>query len=217
MSRASALTLVFLSMTMGIIMTGQEKSMPSLEALTAMTARFAPVEIAADIAPLPGPEVKALARLVAAGRVLDALFLRQVWAGNEGMLFQLLADETPLGRARLHYFLINKGPWSRLDHNAPFVPGAPPKPAAANFYPPGATKADVDAWFAGVSEADRALATGFFATIRRKPGVAGGFEAVPYSLEYQGELAEVAGLLREAAALTSEPTLRAFLDRKSVV
>ena len=41
---------------------------------------------------------------------------------------QLLDDTTPLGRARLHYFLINKGPWSRLDHNAPFVPGVPAKP-----------------------------------------------------------------------------------------
>ena len=55
-------------------------------------------------------------------------------------------DETPVGRARLHYFLINKGPWSRLDHNQPFVPGAPAKPADANFYPEGASKADVERW-----------------------------------------------------------------------
>ena len=38
----------------------------------------------------------------------------------------------------LHYFLINKGPWSRLDHNKPFVPGVPAKPEGANFYPAGA-------------------------------------------------------------------------------
>ena len=58
---------------------------------------------------------------------MDALFLRQVWAGNEPLLLDLLADATPLGRARLHDFLLNKGPWNRLEHNAPFLPGAPPQ------------------------------------------------------------------------------------------
>ena len=45
-----------------------------------------------------------------------------------------------LGRARQHYFLLNKGPWSRLDHDEPFIPGAPAKPEQANFYPADATK-----------------------------------------------------------------------------
>ena len=39
--------------------------------------------------------------------------------------------------------------------------------------------------------------------------------AVPYSLEYQGELAIAAGLLREASALTKEPTLKNFLDKRA--
>ena len=75
-----------------------------------------------------------------AGWIMDALFLRQVWAGNEGMLLNLLTDRSPLGQARTHYFLINKGPWDRLDHNAPFIAGAPAKPEGANFYPAGATQ-----------------------------------------------------------------------------
>ena len=39
--------------------------------------------------------------------------------------------------------------------------------------------------------------------------------AVPYSLEYQGELARVAALLREAAALTTQPTLKAYLETRA--
>ena len=66
--------------------------------------------------------------MVRAAQVMDALFLEQVWAGNESMLYSLIKDESPLGKARLHEFLINKGPWSRLDHNAVFIPGAPEKP-----------------------------------------------------------------------------------------
>ena len=128
--------------------------------LEAKTARFAPVDIGADISALPASEKTALAKLVQAGRVMDALFLRQVWAGNEAVLFDLLADRTPLGRARLHAFLVDKGPWSRLDHNAPFVPGVPAKPEGANFYPAGATKAEVEAWIAALPEAERARRDG---------------------------------------------------------
>jgi hypothetical protein len=38
---------------------------------------------------------------------------------------------------------------------------------------------------------------------------------VPYSVEYQGELAQVASLLREAAALTTQPTLKAYLESRA--
>ena len=191
----------------------QERSIPNLEQLKTMTARFAPVDLSADVTSLPANERQALARLVEAAKVMDTLFLRQVWAGNETMLVDLLQDTSELGRARLHYFLINKGPWSRLDENAPFIPGAPKKPEQANFYPAGATKEEVEAWIATLSGAQRAFAIGFFTTIRRNPE--GKFVAVPYSFEYQGELARVAELLREAAALTTQPTLKAFLEKRA--
>jgi Peptidase family M49 len=178
-----------------------------------MAARFAPVDLSADIAGLPANERQALAKMVEASRVFDALFLRQVWEGNEPMLLDLVRDSSPLGRARLHYFLINKGPWSRLDHNEAFIAGAPAKPPQANFYAAGATKADIDGWIKTLSEAERARASGFFTTIRRNAD--GKFVAVPYSLEYQGELARVSTLLRDAAGLTTQPTLKTFLEKRA--
>jgi hypothetical protein len=177
------------------------------------SARFAPTDLTADISALPANEREALAHMVRAAQVMDALFLEQVWAGNEAMLHTLLRDESPAGRARLHEFLINKGPWSRLDHNEPFVPGAPPKPAAANFYPAGATKEEVEQWLNSLNGAERARATGFFTTIRR--GADGRLTAVPYSVEYQGELAIAAQHLRAAAASTAQPTLKAFLESRA--
>jgi hypothetical protein len=124
-----------------------------------MTARFAPVDITADVSGLAPNVQQALGKLVEAGRVMDGLFLRQVWGGNEAVLVRLLADQTPAGQARLHYFLINKGPWSRLDANAAFVPGVPEKPAEANFYPAGTGKADLETWLKTLSPADHARAT----------------------------------------------------------
>ena len=188
---------------------------PSAETvrINAMAARFAPVPLAADVSALPSGERQALAKLVQAARIMDTLFLRQAWAGNETLLLSLIADDTPLGRARLHYFLINKGPWSSLDKDAPFIPGVGAKPPSANFYPAGATKEEVEAWLKGLPPPEAERARGFFTTIRRTPD--GRLTAVPYSLEYQGELARAAGLLREAAALTTQPTLKAFLAKRA--
>jgi hypothetical protein len=188
-------------------------SMPDEARLRAMNARFAPAEIGADIKALPAGERQALAKLIEAARVIDAIFLRQVWAGNEALLLELLEDESPLGRARLRAFLIDKGPWARLDDDAPFLPGVPAKSGGANYYPAGATKAEVEAWLASLSSADKGPAGGFFTTIRR--GADGRFVAVPYSVEYQGELARAADLLREAAALTAQPSLRTFLEKRA--
>jgi hypothetical protein len=157
---------------------------PETARLNQMAARFAPVEVHVDLSGVPENERHALADLVKAARIVDALFMRQMWAGNEAMMLRLMEDSTPLGRARFDYYMINRGPWSRLDDNAIFVPGAPAKPEAANFYPAGATKADVEAWLKDLPEAERAVAIGFFTTIRRD--AAGKFASVPYSLEYQG-------------------------------
>jgi len=110
------------------------------DSLSAKIKRFAPTEITADAARLSPGDRKALDKIIEAARYMDAIFLRQVWSGNDALLLDLVKDVSPLGKARLHYFVINKGPWSALDHNVPFVPGVPPKPEAANFYPPGASK-----------------------------------------------------------------------------
>ena len=186
--------------------------MPDTQKLQQMAARFAPTEITADLSRLSDADRRVLAKLVEASKIVDALFLRQVWGGNEALLVDLARDDTPAGRARLHYFLINKGPWSRLDHNAPFVPGVPAKPAGANYYPDDASKSDLDRWMQSLPDAERARATGFFAVVRRSGA---SFTLVPYNVEYQGELARAASLLREAAQMATEPTLKTFLTRRA--
>jgi hypothetical protein len=192
----------------------ETSTVPDRTTLLRMTERFAPVEIAADVARLSDGDRQALGRLIEAAHVVDALFLRQVWAGNDALLQRLAHEtlapaDTSEASLRLHYFLINKGPWSRLDHHRPFVAGVPAKPEGANFYPPDASKDDVQKWLDSLTGEEKARATGFFTTIRR--GGDGRLTAVPYSVEYQGELGRLAELLREAAALTSAPSLKKFL------
>ena len=215
------LSAAVLTAVTGAVSVQETISVPPASELRAMAGRFAPADITADVGRLPENERQALSKLVQAARVMDALFLRQVWAGNDALL-QRLSREAVAGGSpgdqeaadtRLHYFLINKGPWSRLDHNRPFIAGVPEKPEGGNFYPAGATKEEIQKWIDSLSGEARSKATGFFTTIRR--GTDGVFLAVPYSVEYQGELAEAAALLREAAKLTTQPTLEKYLSARA--
>ncbi|MBI5595652.1 MAG: hypothetical protein HY928_06120 [Elusimicrobia bacterium] len=186
---------------------------PDAAALAGRQARFAPVDIGADISKLGAGDRAALKRLIEAARVMDGLFLRQTWDAAPQWLLRLAEDDSALGRARLRYFLTEKGPWDRQDHDSPFIPGAPAKPEQANFYPLDATKAEVEAWMNGLPDAQKAEAAGFFTVIRRLGD--GKLRAVPNSLEYQNELQRAAALLKDAAASSEHPGLKSFLEKRA--
>jgi len=210
--RTVSIVAVFSVCAASLFARAQEGTVPDAQKLQQMAAQFAPTEISADLSKLSDADRRVLAKLVEASKIVDALFLRQVWAGNDAMLVDLVRDESPAGRARLHCFLINKGPWDRLEHHAPFVPGAPKKPEGANYYPDSASKAELERWIQSLPEAERARATGFFTVVRRSGS---SFAIVPYNLEYQGELARAAALLRDAAQIATEPTLKNFLTKRA--
>jgi len=72
-----------------------------LASLQKIAVRFAPTEVDADVSALPAQDRAALAKIVEAARLMDTLYLRQVWAGNHPLLLELSQDASPLGRARL--------------------------------------------------------------------------------------------------------------------
>jgi len=193
-----------------VILLAAAAVMPDLSQLTQMTARFAPVKIKYDTSKLSSGDRKALAKLIDAAKVLNHVFMDQLWSGNRDLYDQLQKDTSPLGKARLHYFWLNKGPWSDLDAHTAFVPGVPPrKPEGANFYPADMTREAFEAWLKNLSADDRAAATGFFTVIRRNPD--GRLAIVPYSRAHADDLERAAKLLREAAELTDNASLRKYL------
>ena len=188
--------------------------------LTAMSARYAPVALTADVTHLSAGDRQAIAKLVEAAKLVDMLQLRQRWSGNEALWAALKKDKSKLGQARLNYFWINKGPWSVLDAHASFMPASyagiaipAHKPEAGNFYPQGATKASLETWMNGLSPDDKQQAQWFFTTIRA--GKDGKYQTVRYSDEYKVELKQLARLLDEAAAATDNASLKKFLTLRA--
>src|SRR5205085_8196450 len=115
---------------------------------------------------------------------------------------------------KFHDFMINVGPWSRLDKNEPFIQNVPAeKPPQAGFYPDDIKKDEFNAWVATLSPEEKAKATGFFYVIKR--GTDGKLKSVPYSEEYKEFLEPAAKLLREAADLSTDPTLKNFLTARA--
>jgi hypothetical protein len=206
-----------LTLTMGLLatpLTAQKPKPAGDPELEKKIARFAPTTLTADVSKLPAKDRQALDKIIEAAKWLDPLFRRQVWSGNDALEKKLMADKTALGRQRLHYFLINNGPWSRLDNNEPFIDGVPhEKPPQANYYPDDMSKDEFNAWVQTLSDADKQKATGFFWLIRR--GADRKLTTVPYSQAYREFLEPAARLLREAASLTTNATLRNFLNKRA--
>jgi len=185
-------------------------NVPDTAELQKMAARFTPANLHADISKLSPGDTKALGKLIEASRVLDDIFLQQLWSGNGALYAKLQRDTTPLGKARLHYFWINKGPWGDIDEHAAFLPDVPPKKLpGANFYPEDMTREEFENWAKTLSTSAREQALGFFTVIRRESSKH--LKAVPYSEEYKKDLAKAARLLEEAAGLTDNATLKRFL------
>jgi peptidase M49-like protein len=195
--------------------TNVAKAFPDTAELQKMASRFAATPLTVDIAQLDSGDRKALVKLIQAGQVIDDIFLQQLWSGNDKLYRQLSQDTSPLGRARLHLFWINKGPWSDLDAHRAFLSGVPErKPLGANFYPEDMTREEFEHWVARLPEKEGELAKSFFTAIRRDPQNRS-LETVPYYREYRRDLQQAANLLREAAAVTKNTSLRRFLESRA--
>ena len=185
-----------------------------------MAKRYAPIDLRADVTALSAGDRAAIAILIDAAKIIDTLQLRQRWAGNEALWTLLKKDKTALGKARLDYFWLNKGPWSILDGNQSFMPAdfkgikiPAKKPEGANFYPAGATKAELETWMNALAPQEKEQAQWFFTTIRK--GADGKFKTVKYAEEYKADLDKLAKLLRKAAAATDNASLKKFLTLRA--
>lgn len=162
---------------------------------------YAPVTLTADLAPLSEKERAMVGLFIEASAIMDDLFWQQAYPGDRAALLAGLKDP-----ATRRFAEINYGPWDRLAGNAPFVPGAGPKPDAAGFYPRDMSK----------EEFERANLPGSrseYTVLRRD--AQGGLQVVPYSKYYGAQLERAAVLLERAAVLAEDGGLRNYLELRA--
>jgi hypothetical protein len=189
-------------------------AIPDLAQLQKMIARFQPTDLRVDVSKLSPGDRQALSKLIEAARVLNDIFLTQMWSGNHALDAKLRRDTTPLGKARFDYFWLNKSPWSEIDDHDAFLPDVPSKKLpGANFYPEDMTREEFESWVKTLSKPEREQAESFFTVIHRDPNRK--LHAVPYSQEYRADLEKSAKLLEQAAALTDNATLKKFLTTRA--
>lgn len=155
-------------------------------------------------------EKQVVAKLIEASKHIDEIFWRQVSEQNPQWRAQLAdqAGDSALDRAGYDYFIANKGPWDRLDHEHPFI-GETKKPEGAAFYPADLTKEEFERYVAAHPEQKEAL-QGLFTVVRREGDK---LVTIPYSTYYREQLEPAAARIREAAALTADERLRTYLTK----
>ncbi|KAL6536333.1 Nudix hydrolase 3 [Orobanche gracilis] len=159
--------------------------------------RYARVSLDAELTGLSDADKKALTLLVRVAKIMDQIFLLQVWFSNPSLRdwLELHAHESDLNKLKWMYYLVNGSPWSSLDENEAFLTTADSavellpeatkpargwkgveyrtafpvvKPPGANFYPPDMDKMEFELWKNSLPEEQQKEATGFFSVIKRE-------------------------------------------------
>lgn len=172
-------------------------------------AKFTPVKIDYDENLLSAGDKKALEKLVEAARVMDEIFLRQVWSGNVKLRDELRKQKDG---TLLNYFTINFGPFDRLDHDKPFIEvGIKEKPAGANFYPEDVKKEEIEEWIKKNPADKKNFESNFTVIVRDEKKL----KVVPYSEVYGDLLVKASGLLKEAAQYAENKSLKKYLSSRA--
>ncbi|CAG8531696.1 10314_t:CDS:2 [Acaulospora morrowiae] len=183
--------------------------------------RYAPISLGADLSNFTRNERVALSKLVDAGKLIERIYLRQKWKGNEALHNQLL-NSNPRDEKALLVFNLLKGPWDRVDGLVfPNFPNTPPhKPQGGNFYPEDMTKEEFESWVKTLPEEQQRKAKGFYHVVRRREeddvdGKKGELYLKPYSEEYKDLLSEASELLKESSKLVDDKSLSTFLRTRA--
>ncbi|MEM9600430.1 MAG: hypothetical protein AAF926_05370, partial [Pseudomonadota bacterium] len=172
--------------------------------------KFAEVRMNPDTSFLSESERAVVNKLMQIGPIMDDIFLLQRNAENDAIRRRVEAtgDADALAMFDLHFAHCDG-----LEDDAPFVKGLDPCPEGSGFYPIDMTREEFEAHLTA-NPGDREAFTSGYTVIRRN--AEGGLYAVPYSVEYSEYIEQAARLMREAAAMTQEPTLENFLNLRAL-
>ena len=169
--------------------------------------KLARVEMQADTSYLTDEERKVVNLLIQAADLMNPIYLRQVSADNRRIRDEIAKSGDTALLDRFDTFM---SPWDEVGEDKPFY-GNAPRPVGAGFYPAGLTKEQFDDYLAKHPDEAKALTDPY--TVVKRAGDK--LVAVPYSVEYREWLEPAAKKLEEAAAVTTNPSLKKFLTLRA--
>ncbi len=173
-------------------------------------AKYSPTIITFDQKLLNGEQKQVLDKLIEAAKHMDNIFWKQAY--HEGLfmknLLELSGDRADMNYLR--FLIMNFGPFDRLDNNKAFI-GTAIKPPGAGFYPPDLTEKEFQDYITAHPEVKENFESPY--TVIKREGEE--LVAVPYNEEYMDDLEPAARLLMEAADITSNPSLKKYLDQRA--
>jgi hypothetical protein len=185
--------------------------------LEEMAKRYEKYELKASMTHLSAGDQQAVTKLVEAAAILNRLFTVQLLGEEGSAAFDKVQAEHSSNVQLSRYMMINKGPYCVLDEGRNFLPQPNPfpdvKPERASFYPEDMTVAEFNSWASSLPKEEEEEARGFYTVIKR--GADGKLFYTKYCEEYKAFLLPCMLLLREAAALTTNDSLRDFLTSRA--
>lgn len=189
---------------------GVSEKTEGIEMIKEQIAKFSPTELKYDASILDERQKIVVEKLYRAAKIMDEIFLDQVYSKNYQIRNELKASDSEEHKVKLELFTIMFGPFDRLEHDKPFI-GTEEKPLGANYYPEDMTKEEFEQWIKDHPEDEKAFTSEF--TVIRRDGDK--LVAIPHSEFYKDKLTEAANFLKEAAEYADNPTLKKYLETRA--
>ncbi|RKQ69793.1 peptidase M49-like protein [Litorimonas taeanensis] len=176
--------------------------------IDAQYAKFAEIKIDVDTGFLSASEKAVVNKLITASEYLSKIYLLQRGANYPALRQEIKENGTAI---QLAMFDLHFGPCDGLEDGKLFY-GDTPCPKGGGFYPADMTREEFESHIAA-NPADKSDFTSGYTVIRRTDD--GGLKAVPYHVEYAEYLEPAAALLREAAEISENKSLKRFLTMRA--
>jgi len=175
--------------------------------------KFKRVDMPFDVSRLNAREKVLLKELIAACRDLEQIYWRQNHPADIEVYKSLASATEPRAQALRRYLWIMGGRYDLIDENRPFI-GKDPMPPGRSLYPPGLTRADIEAYVAAHPAEKKAIygERTVVELVSRSPLK---LKATPYHVKYAKWLQSAAAHLRKAAASSDDKAFAAFLRSRA--
>lgn len=178
--------------------------------LAAQIAKLATVRMDVETGFLSQEERDVVNLLIKASDLMSEIYLRQRLAENPQVRKAVSMNRRADRDLLVEMFDRNFGPWDKLADLHPFW-GTKPMPEGAGFYPEDLTREELETYIAAHPDQKVSLLSPYTVVRRRGDKLV----AVPYSVEYAQWLEPAAKLLEQAAARTSNASLKKFLTLRA--